>query len=52
MTIDRRSFIATSLAGAFSLGWKLPALAAGPAEVGIWAVVYPDDTVVVRIARS
>ncbi len=52
MTIDRRSFIATSLAGAFSLSWKLPASAAGPAEVGIWAVIYPDDTVVVRIARS
>lgn len=56
---DRRAFLASAAAaGAFSLGWTVPgpfgpARAAGAgAAVGIWAVVYPDDTVVVRIARS
>ncbi len=61
MELNRRLFIATSVAGAFSLGWTVPASAQAAAstpaansgaEVGIWAVVHPDDTVVVRIARS
>jgi isoquinoline 1-oxidoreductase beta subunit len=61
MELNRRLFIATSVAGAFSLGWTVPASAQtaatpsaanGGADVGIWAVVHPDDTVVVRIARS
>jgi isoquinoline 1-oxidoreductase subunit beta len=63
MELNRRLFIATSVAGTFSLGWKMPASAQGAAtavrgadasgaEVGIWVVVHPDDTVVVRIARS
>jgi isoquinoline 1-oxidoreductase beta subunit len=60
MELDRRLFIATSIAGAFSLGWKLPRsaqaaetpAAGSGADVGIWAVVHPDDTVIVRIARS
>ena len=58
LPLRRRSFIASLAAGAFSLGWQVPrsaeAAAAGtPAsEVGIWAVIHPDDTVVVRIARS
>ncbi len=59
MQIDRRHFVASVAAGAFSLGWKLPramaqsaAPSAAASEVGIWAVVHPDDTVVVRIARS
>ena len=61
MELHRRLFIATSVAGAFSMAWKLPASAqpnsttqganAG-SDVGIWTVVHPDDTVVVRIARS
>jgi isoquinoline 1-oxidoreductase beta subunit len=52
--LGRRLFLgsAAATAGAFSLGWNVPAQAAGPAEVGIWAVVNPDDTVIVRIARS
>lgn len=58
--MQRRGFIASAVAGAFSLGWGIPggtsAQAAGAAEagseVGIWAVIHPDDTVVVRIARS
>jgi isoquinoline 1-oxidoreductase subunit beta len=60
MELNRRLFIASSAAGAFSLGWKIPASAqgavassgAGAAEVGIWTVVHPDDIVVIRIARS
>ncbi len=53
MQLDRRQFTAAALAGAFSLGWRLPAQAqTGAAEIGIWAVVHQDDSIVVRIARS
>jgi len=56
MQLNRRHFVVSAAAGAFSLGWKLPQAAAQskamPTEVGIWAVVHPDDTIVVRIARS
>jgi len=56
-----------AVAGGMSLGWNVPAAqaqgaasaaansaatAAGGVEVGIWAVVMPDDRVIVRIARS
>ena len=55
--IDRRSFvIGTAAAGAgFSLGMTLPfgaAYAQGTPELNAWVVVKPDDTVVVRFARS
>ena len=53
--LPRRFFLAGgAAAGAFSLGWSFPAGAAPGqgAAVGIWAVIHPDDTVVVRIARS
>lgn len=49
--LSRRLFTASLAGGAFSLGWKLPAASAAGA-VGIWAEVHPDDSVVVRIARS
>ena len=59
LQLDRRQFLASVAAatGGFSLGWKLPAPAAAAetgdgAEVGIWAVIHPDDRIVVRIARS
>ena len=55
MQLNRRHFVVSAAAGAFSLGWRLPRASAQSAlgsEVGIWAVVHPDDTVVVRIARS
>jgi isoquinoline 1-oxidoreductase beta subunit len=55
MELNRRLFITTSVAGAFSLGWAVPGSAATSDEgvdVGIWCVVHPDGTVVVRIARS
>ncbi len=59
--ITRRSFIIGSAAvgGGLALGFRLPfggpaaALAAdGTPEIGAWVVIRPDDTVVVRIARS
>src|SRR5919204_1440849 len=58
--IDRRSFIVGSAAvgGGLALGLKIPfgasaarAQAATP-EVNAWVVVKPDDTVVIRVARS
>ena len=53
MELDRRNFLVAAIAGGFSLGMRMPAQAQGVgAEVGIWAVVQPDDTVIVRIARS
>ena len=62
MNLDRRGFVASATAGVFTLGWRIPAaqaqpatvaaVAAAPTEVGIWAVIAPDDTITVRIARS
>jgi isoquinoline 1-oxidoreductase beta subunit len=60
-SFSRRHFVITTAAaaGGLSLGFGLteaePALAqtpATPAEVNAWVVVRPDETVVVRIARS
>jgi isoquinoline 1-oxidoreductase beta subunit len=55
--LSRRSFLVSSAAaaGGLSLGFHVPfAAAAGdlPPEVNAWVVVKPDDTVVIRIARS
>jgi isoquinoline 1-oxidoreductase beta subunit len=67
--LSRRGFIAvstaasvTALAGGFSLGFHVPALAqaapspgAAPSttpELNAWVVVRPDDSVLIRIARS
>eukprot|EP01037_Dinobryon_pediforme_P006610 gene6610-6679_t len=55
--MKRRGFLATAIAGAFSLDWQIPGSTVAEAaeagsEVGIWAVIHPDDTVVIRIARS
>ncbi|WP_421988627.1 molybdopterin cofactor-binding domain-containing protein [Roseococcus sp.] len=59
---NRRSLLANaaSALGAFTLGFRIPlpreaaAQTAAPAtpEVNAWVVVKPDDTVVIRIARS
>jgi isoquinoline 1-oxidoreductase beta subunit len=58
--IDRRSFVvgAAALGGGLALGLRIPfgpdvvRAADGSPEVNAWVVIRPDDTVVVRIARS
>src|SRR5438270_4363640 len=59
--IDRRSFVVGSaaLGGGLALGLDLPfggpqvvRAADGSPEITAWVVIRPDDTVVVRIARS
>ena len=54
---DRRTFLVSSAAAGLSIGFHIPfsdeaqAQAATP-EVNAWVVIKPDDTVVIRIARS
>src|SRR5262249_45398664 len=58
--IDRRSFLVGTAAvgGGLSLGRQIPfgpdvvRAADGSPEVNAWVVIRPDDTVVIRIARS
>ena len=62
LALDRRTFIGGSAvaAGGLAVGVWLPlsgraqaqAAAAFPDEVNAWVVIKPDDTVVIRIARS
>src|ERR1019366_4403029 len=55
--LGRRSFLTAvaAVGGGLSLGWSIPkaaAQSANGAELGIWAVIQPDDTTIIRIARS
>jgi isoquinoline 1-oxidoreductase beta subunit len=58
--VSRRSFLASAAAtgGGLAVGFLIPfGLAAAkaadtPPEVNAWVVIRPDDTVVIRIARS
>ena len=51
--LNRRAFLVTAAAGGLSLGWQLPAGAQPAAHaVGIWAVIHPDNSTTIRIARS
>jgi len=54
--VDRRSFIVGSATAGLSLGFNVPFLTAtsaqGAPEVNAWVVIKPDDTVIIRIARS
>ena len=56
--VSRRSFLVRSAAaaGGLSLGFHVPfgteALAQTAPEVNAWVVIKPDDSVVIRIARS
>ena len=59
--MNRRSFLVGTAAvgGGLSLGLQLPfspdtanAAAMGVPEINAWVVVRPDDSVVIRIARS
>jgi isoquinoline 1-oxidoreductase subunit beta len=51
----RRFLVGTAAAGGFSLAFSFPyapAMAAEVQEVNAWVVIHPDDSVVIRIARS
>ena len=55
--INRRSFLVGTAAAGLSLGFHVPFVGTAlademPVEVNAWVVVKPDDTVVIRIARS
>src|SRR5262245_50209274 len=55
--IDRRKFLLSvgAAAGSLALGFDIPfgaQAAAGAPEVTAWVVIQPDDTVVIRVARS
>jgi isoquinoline 1-oxidoreductase subunit beta len=56
--ISRRFFLRSAVAvgGGMALGFHLPGSAAEgatePAEVNAWIVIHPDDTVIIRVARS
>src|SRR5262245_19800137 len=58
--ITRRSFLLSTAAvgGGLALGLRLPfgpevvRAADGSPEIGAWVVIRPDDTVVIRVARS
>src|SRR2546425_7029379 len=59
--IDRRAFVVSAAAagGGLALGFDLPfggpqviRAADGSPEINAWVVIRPDDTVVIRIARS
>src|SRR4051795_5184609 len=58
--MNRRSFVigAAAVGGGLSLGLELPfgpnvvRAADGSPEIGVWVVIRPDDTVVIRVARS
>ena len=60
LNISRRSFIAGSAAvgGGLALGMQFPfgpgvvRAADGSPEIGVWVVIRPDDTVVIRVVRS
>jgi isoquinoline 1-oxidoreductase subunit beta len=58
--MNRRSFLVTAAAaGGLALGLDLPLggpqivrAEGGSPEIGVWVVVRPDDTVVIRVVRS
>jgi isoquinoline 1-oxidoreductase subunit beta len=58
--VSRRSFVRSiaAMGGGLALGFDVPfgergaQAAANPREITAWVVVEPDDTVIVRIARS
>lgn len=53
--LDRRGFLKASASAGLVVGFHIPfagAQTAAPSEINAWVVVKPDDTVVIRIARS
>jgi isoquinoline 1-oxidoreductase beta subunit len=53
-SIDRRGFLKVSAGAGLTLGFHIPFAGAQTTvpEINAWVVVKPDDTVVIRIARS
>jgi isoquinoline 1-oxidoreductase beta subunit len=57
-SLSRRTFVVGTAAGGLVLGFHLPAMraaraqSAGGAEVNAWVFIKPDDSCVIRIARS
>src|SRR5262245_58431546 len=59
-SVSRRSFVASVSAagGALALGFHIPfgappsAASTSAAEITAWIVIEPDDTVIIRIAKS
>ena len=57
LDISRRGFIVGAAAAGLTVGFRIPfgdeaAADTIPDEVNAWVVVKPDDTVVIRVARS
>ncbi|HEY8356883.1 MAG TPA: molybdopterin cofactor-binding domain-containing protein [Ramlibacter sp.] len=57
LAMDRRGFLKASAAGGLVVAFHVPfagsaAAQADAPEINVWVVVRPDDTVVIRIARS
>jgi len=55
LNVSRRGFLASAAAGGLMVSFHVPLAAQAPGaapEVNAWVVVRPDDTVVIRIARS
>lgn len=53
--VDRRGFLKAAASAGLVVGFHIPfagAQTAAPSEINAWVVVKPDDTVVIRIARS
>ena len=54
--VNRRAFVVGTATAGLSLGFNVPFLTAtsaqGAPEVNAWVVIKPDDTVIIRIARS
>jgi isoquinoline 1-oxidoreductase subunit beta len=55
--LDRRAFLVSTTAAGLTLGFHIPLQGAAQAqtttpEINAWVVIKPDDTVVIRIARS
>ncbi|MGI9520044.1 MAG: molybdopterin cofactor-binding domain-containing protein [Hyphomicrobiaceae bacterium] len=56
LDVSRRNFVVGGTAVGFSLGFGIPFAALAqpgyPDEINAWVVVRPDETIVIRIARS
>jgi isoquinoline 1-oxidoreductase beta subunit len=54
--VNRRAFVVGTATAGLSVGFNVPFLtstsAQGAPEINAWVVIKPDDTVVIRIARS